>query len=824
MKEEGLFMKKLTIRLLSILLVLTMLMQVSVFATDTTQPILPDPMATEGEGGAEEPGTPGEGEEPGTPGEGEEPGTPGEGEDPGTPGEGEDPGEEELGVEIPNGWFRPALYFMVKNGYMKGSSSGLMHTNTATRAEMITMITRIVGLMDQPGLENVAGADLSQYTDVRSYDWYRPYMATAVRYGMMNGTSATTLSPTAGITREQAFTIIGRIFGYGDGSTADYAHFDDAGKVSSFAAPYVGALVKAGLLSGSNNKLNPQGALSRAELAQVLYNLFGANGVIYTGTEELPEAGTILWNCAENMQDITLDGNLVLGGNAGDTIDLTNVTVTGTLTIAMRDDTVVNLSGCQINKIVLLSRTTVNNDAAINSLQISGAADAAYNGDAAKALISSTASLSGKYADVTVTADNASAAAGSEMENLLLNRNGGTFTLDGTAKNAEIKNRDYTLTGSGTVENLTIHYLENVRNCTVINEIQQLDKGLDGTTITLSNSGNVNVFATSAKFTASFAGVNDGYGSVDGVRTCQLKWYVNDVLQQTSTVRISEGSQSTLTYNFANFKHSSATVKAVLSYEGQEIAATKTVSVDNGFYTASGPVISTFGGYQLSSTARAKINAGINTVTSRGYTVGFVLVDMTTGEGIAYNADRSIYMASAIKGPYVVSVMNAYPSAVNTHYATIQNITRVSSNEAYNALRNHFGNECMVQWCKKAGIDPSIGYRRWTDMTPREVCLLWMQNYRYFTSSSTGKMVGTWFQNPSNSPIKAAIGGKYVTQTKGGWIAGSNAYYQAANDAGIVYANGRPYVVVILSTASAQHHLLRNLAAALNYAHEEMMR
>ena len=209
-------------------------------------------------------------------------------------------------------------------------------------------------------------------------------------------------------------------------------------------------------------------------------------------------------------------------------------------------------------------------------------------------------------------------------------------------------------------------------------------------------------------------------------------------------------------------------------------------------------------------------------VTSRGYTVGFVLVDMVTGQGIAYNADRSIYMASAIKGPYVVSVMNMHPSAASTHYSTIQSITRVSSNEAYNALRNHFGNACMVEWCRKAGIDPNIGYRRWTDMTPREVCMLWMQNYRYFTTSSTGAMVGTWFQNPSNSPIKAAINGKYVTQTKGGWIAGSSAYYQAANDAGIVYAGNRPYVVVILSTASAQHHLLRTLAGALNYAHEEM--
>ena len=696
-------MKKLLTRLLCVILIVSLLLQVSVFATDTGM----DPVQTPEAEQADTPEAPAETPEEPTEAPVEEPAEAPEEAPAEDPAELPEEAPEALpapsdAVAIPQGWWYNALKFMVDKGFMQGTGNGLNHTGTATRAEMATMITRIVGLMDNPGKTDVSGADLSAYTDMWKAQWFYRYMAVAVRYAMFNGTSNTTLSPNTNITREQAFTVIGRIFGYGDGTKADLAGFSDGGSVGSYAVPYVGSLVKHGIVNGTSDNgrllLNPQGQLTRAELAQVLYNLFSKTGTIYEGTGTLPTAGTILWACEQDGADFTVDGNLVLGGDCADVITLTNVTVTGTLTIAMRDNTQVNLVNCSIGKLNLQSQTAVTSDTQIADVQIFGAGNASYTGDAKKVTVSVDASLTGTIGTVNATCANLTIGAGSQITNLSLSCSGGVCTLDGNATNVEIKSRSYTLQGSGYAEKLLIHYKENKITCAYGTLKEEPDPGLTGTHMTLKATGNVNVLASSAKFTVTFSNVNLGYGSQNGSRACTLKWYVDGALKQSGTVRISEGGQSTFTYNYAaaTTTQKSSTVKAVLSYEGQEVAASKTIAVDNGFYTATGPTISTFGGYQLSATARSKINAGINLITSRGYTVGFMLVDMTTGQGIAYNADRSIYMASAIKGPYVVSVMNMYPAAATTHYSTIQSITRVSSNEAYNALRNHFGHECMV--------------------------------------------------------------------------------------------------------------------------------
>ena len=53
------------------------------------------------------------------------------------------------------------------------------------------------------------------------------------------------------------------------------ADFTDSTQISSWAQEAMTLLVKTGTFGGSNGKLNPTGTTTRAEMAQVLYNLLG---------------------------------------------------------------------------------------------------------------------------------------------------------------------------------------------------------------------------------------------------------------------------------------------------------------------------------------------------------------------------------------------------------------------------------------------------------------------------------------------------------------------------------------------------------------------
>lgn len=51
------------------------------------------------------------------------------------------------------------------------------------------------------------------------------------------------------------------------------ADFADAGQVASWAKDAIALFVRTGVVQGSAGKLNPEALTTRAEMAQILYNL-----------------------------------------------------------------------------------------------------------------------------------------------------------------------------------------------------------------------------------------------------------------------------------------------------------------------------------------------------------------------------------------------------------------------------------------------------------------------------------------------------------------------------------------------------------------------
>ena len=110
----------------------------------------------------------------------------------------------------------------------------------------------------------------SVFTDCPEGEWFTPYVMAAAEAGYIKGVSETEFAPNDNITREQAFTIVGRALGTEPDAAADMA-FTDAASISDYAVPYVRLLVESGVVNGDENgAIRPQDSITRAESAKII--------------------------------------------------------------------------------------------------------------------------------------------------------------------------------------------------------------------------------------------------------------------------------------------------------------------------------------------------------------------------------------------------------------------------------------------------------------------------------------------------------------------------------------------------------------------------
>jgi len=167
--------------------------------------------------------------------------------------------------DMPNDWSTTALTAAVDNGLLTGSDGKILPADNLTRAQMATIISRAFGATSK--------APLDGFTDVPASAWYYEYMQKAVAMGVFAGDGSGLLTPENNITREQVFTVLARAFKLENGDASVLDKFTDKGDISSWATGFTAALVSNGYVNGSNGRLNPKSNITRAEFAQIMYNM-----------------------------------------------------------------------------------------------------------------------------------------------------------------------------------------------------------------------------------------------------------------------------------------------------------------------------------------------------------------------------------------------------------------------------------------------------------------------------------------------------------------------------------------------------------------------
>ena len=168
-------------------------------------------------------------------------------------------------------WYHGAVSFIAARGITTGTGKDNFSPDAKlTRGEFIVLLMRAYDIApDAAPTDNFADAGSTYYTN---------YLAATKRLGISAGVGGNMFAPGKEITRQEMFTLLYNalnvINSLPQGSSGrTLSDFTDAGQIATWASDAMMLLVETGTISGSGGRLNPTGTTTRAEMAQVLYNL-----------------------------------------------------------------------------------------------------------------------------------------------------------------------------------------------------------------------------------------------------------------------------------------------------------------------------------------------------------------------------------------------------------------------------------------------------------------------------------------------------------------------------------------------------------------------
>ena len=178
--------------------------------------------------------------------------------------------------------------------YLIGYSDGTVRPNgRITRAEVATIFFRL--LTDDARQRNWSSEN--NFSDVSADKWYNNAVSTLCHMGVLGGYSDGTFRPNAPITRAE-FAKIAVSFAQTNGS-AVYSYFTDV-KTTDWFAPYVTAAKDSGLIEGySDGSFKPENRITRAEACAIVNRVLGRkpskNHMKISGRIDWPDCTTADW-------------------------------------------------------------------------------------------------------------------------------------------------------------------------------------------------------------------------------------------------------------------------------------------------------------------------------------------------------------------------------------------------------------------------------------------------------------------------------------------------------------------------------------------------
>ena len=424
--------------------------------------------------------------------------------------------------DMPNDWSTQALQNAINNGLLNGIDGKIAASENLTRAQMAAIVTRAFGTNGK--------ADISSFGDVNTGDWFYDAMASSVLMGAFQG-DGVNLNPNANITRQEAFTVLARLFTLSGGDQSVLNSYTDGDQVADWAKDSMASMVAAGYVKGSDNKLNPLSSITRAEFAQVMDNLVKTYfadsqlNVNANGTAVLNKAGTLEGatisgdliigdGAAEGdvvLKDVTVSGRLLVRGGGTSTVTLEgNTTVgsvvvnkpTGAVRVENNTEKTVNVNAVSDNVVLTGDFNEVNANASQGTVTLTGATVATMNvaGTSAKVVVSEKSTVETMNVQGSASGTAVSVQSGTTVNTMNTAASKAVVTVNGTVNTMSVSGSDTTVKAeegakiekiTTSAANTTVSGQGSVTNFEAAQGASGADITTSGTKVVNNGTGNV---------------------------------------------------------------------------------------------------------------------------------------------------------------------------------------------------------------------------------------------------------------------------------------------------------------------------------------------
>ena len=227
--------------------------------------------------------------------------------------------------DIGGHWAQGTIIQWTTNGYISGYPDGTFKPdNSITRAEFVVMVNKAMGY-------NKRGN--AYFSDVSAAHWAYAEIMKGVEAGYITGNGDGTFRPDAPVTRQEAAVMISKILGL-DQDYASAAKYVDYRYIPSWAAGYVGAVSKAGIMTGyPDGDFKSDRVLTRAESVVSLDKTKNYDGKVEEDKDDR-EVFEDYRLTSSSLSDKIIKGDLIISSSLSNrNVSLDNVKVEGKLIV-----------------------------------------------------------------------------------------------------------------------------------------------------------------------------------------------------------------------------------------------------------------------------------------------------------------------------------------------------------------------------------------------------------------------------------------------------------------------------------------------------------
>lgn len=487
--------------------------------------------------------------------------------------------------DIDGHWAAASLRKGVELGLLKGINGKIMPNNSVKRSEAIVILNRALGATQADSVSGLAASQQSA--------WYSEDLGKAIHLGLITANDNRSFDTAATRAEAFVLMARAFAYDRAETATDELSSFTDTSSMTTEQKQAAAALISQGVVNGTSaTKLSPSNKLTRAQFVTMIVRIAAATNADSAPTELA--GGTVLtnpsialtgavadgdWSFAAPTNEISLDSvssshRIVLKGEERAVLNGTKQTSISTLAVDPAGTADVKM----------------DNTSSVNTLVIAGkGGSVGYSGAVSNIEITAsgrTIVLEGMTSDaITITGSNNTILLKGDADTVsVLRGSGNRITLSGTVGTMVLAGKNTTVDGTGKIGTVDTRMVGCTVTAKADHTIDNIDPGLDGVQITMTVPDKVKA-GGSLTAKVSFSGVKEGV-------TCTAIWYqdgsaIKGCTNNSFELTNDKTSSHTSTFTFTKNMKTSTAIGFKLLYnnpstgETEQVYAQKTVPIEN---------------------------------------------------------------------------------------------------------------------------------------------------------------------------------------------------------------------------------------------------